>query len=333
MRSFAISMDSDPEEKEDSAFMIVDFTPYQEPSLVGRVPCQGFYRDLAKVGSRLVCLGNTALDIYEIGRFPEVRLLQQFEDHGGKRLQVDVRRDLVYVLNEVQGVGIVDIARSRGPSLLSCVCPNNLSQELILSDIALHGNLLLLLVNDLDISNNRECLMVYDVTTPDRPALKKHLSISPCKGNALATRQDSIFIAGFRSFLTKNIRDLNANEEATFIERQARRGFALLVDADFAYLIEEKFVLVSTSATLEIIDITEASKPQFMGNHILAVDFLSDNQDVSMRKLGKRLVFVSTFGLRIIDVSDPADPEITHLFRPSDRFRITSGLEILTVPE
>ncbi len=324
-------MDSDPEDEEDSAFMIVDITTDQEPSLVGRIPCQGFYRDMVKIGNRLVCSGDTGLDIYEIGQFPEVRLLSQSRNFGGKELEVDTDRDLVYVLNEVQGVGIMDVACSESPSLLSCVCPKNLSEELTLSDIVLYGNLLLLLVNDLNTSNNRECLLVYDVTMPDKPILRKELSISPCKGSVLARRGDLLFVAGYNSFFIKNIRSLDASEETTLIERQTKRGIALLVDADYAYLIEHEFALRATTAVLGIINIRETFKPQFLGNLILAVNFLSSNQDVSMRKVGERLVFVSAFGLRVIDVSDPSNPEITHLFRPSDRFRITSGLEILTV--
>jgi len=331
MNNLAISMDSDPEEREDSAFMIVDITPDRKPVLVSRKPCRSFYRDFGKIGKNLVCSGNSGLDIYEIEKTAEITLLSEFKGYGGKKIVSASSGDLVFIMNEVQGVGIIDVADPRNPGLLSSICPANLSGELVLSDVILSGNSLLLLINDLSISGDRECILIYDISVPDKPQLRKEVGTAPCKGYVFASRGDALYIAGFNSFMVKNMISLEESGESVLKKRDRMIGVAFLVDGDSAYLVEHEWALRWDTAFLNIVDLRRPEEPEFQGKTLLAINFLSDNQDISMRKIGERLVLVSSFGLRVIDVSDPFDPCITDLFRPSNRFRITSGLEILTV--
>ncbi|MDD3682115.1 MAG: hypothetical protein PHX36_11385 [Mesotoga sp.] len=330
MRDFAISMDSDPDERGDCAFMVVDITRNQTPALVGRTPCQGFYRDLFGIGNYLVCSGNSEVDIYNAAMLPEVSLISHFKGFGGKKIAPDVHRDLIFVLNEVQGVGIISIAEREEPKLLSHIYPGNLSEDLLMTDIALFDNHLLLLVNDLNTSSHRECLLIYDVTSPESPQMKERVSIAPCKGNVLAIKGERLYISGFNNLMIRNVNDINESGRSALVERDGTRGVGLIVYGDFAYLVEHEWALRSTTAFLNVVDLRVSDEPKFMGKTLLYINFLSDNQDVSMRKTGERLILVSNFGLRVIDVSDPADPDITHLFRPSDSSRIASGLEILT---
>jgi len=331
MRDFAISMDSDPVERGDCAFMVVDITPNQAPALVGRTPCQGFYRDLFGIGNYLVCSGNSEVDIYNAAMLPEVSLISHFKGFGGKKIAPDVHRDLIFVLNEVQGVGIISIAEREEPKLLSHIYPGNLSEDLLMTDIALFDNHLLLLVNDLNTSSHRECLLIYDVTSPESPQMKEKVSIAPCKGNVHAIKGERLYISGFNNLMIRNVNDINESGGSALVERDRTRGVGLIVYGDFAYLVEHEWALRSTTGLLNVVDLRVSDEPKFMGKTLLYINFLSDNQDVSMRKTGERLILVSNFGLRVIDVSDPANPDITHLFRPSDSSRIASGLEILTV--
>lgn len=331
MKNLAISMDSDPDEREDCAFMVVDITPDQTPALVSRTPCQGFYRDLFGTGSYLVCSGNSEVDIYNVAELPEIILLSHFEGYGGKKMTPDINRNLIFVLNEMHGVGIIGIENLKHPKLLSYIYPGNLSEDLVMSDIALHDNNLLLLVNDLSTSSHRECLLIYDVTSPENPQIIERVSIAPCKGRVLATRGEKLYISGFNNLMIRDVNGTEKNEDSILLEREKTRGVAAIVDGDFAYLVEHEWALRSTTAFLNIVDLKVSDKPKFMGKTLLMINFLSDYTDVSMRKIGERLILVSSFGMRVIDVSDPDNPDITHLFRPSSNFRIASGLEILTV--
>jgi len=331
MRNLAISMDSDPDEREDCAFMVVDITPNQTPALAGRTPCQGFYRDLFGVGSNLVCSGNSEVDIYNVDELPEVSLISHFKGFGGKKIAPDVHRDLIFVLDEVQGVGIISIAKREEPKLLSHIYPGNLSEDLVMSDIALHDNQLLLLVNDLNTSSHRECLLVYDVSLPESPQLIKEVSIAPCKGNVISFKGEQLYVAGFNSLMIRSMSSIEESGESVLKKRENMRGVAILVDGDFAYLVEHEWALRTTIGLLNIADLRRPEEPKFEGKTLLAINFQTDFSDVSMRKIGERLILVSSFGMRVINVSDPDNPDITHLFRPSGNFRIASGLEILTV--
>jgi len=331
MRDFAISMDSDPDERGDCAFMVVDITPNQTPALVGRTPCQGFYRDLFGIGNYLVCSGNSEVDIYNAALLPEVSLISHFKGFGGKKIAPDVHRDLIFVLNEVQGVGIISIAGREEPKLLSHICPGNLSEDLLMTDIALLDNRLLLLVNDLSTSSHRECLLIYDVTSPENPQMKERVSIAPCKGNVISFKGEQLYVAGFNSLMISSMSSIEESGESVLKKREKMRGVAILVDGDFAYLVEHEWALRTTIGLLNIVDLRRPEEPKFEGKTLLTINFQTDFTDVSMRKIGERLILVSSFGLRVIDVSDPDNPDITHLFRPSGNFRIASGLEILTV--
>jgi hypothetical protein len=99
--------------------MVVDITPNQTPALVGRTPCQGFYRDLFGVGSNLVCSGNSEVDIYNVDELPEVSLISHFKGFGGKKIAPDVHRDLIFVLNEVSGCRDHKYSQTKEPKLLS----------------------------------------------------------------------------------------------------------------------------------------------------------------------------------------------------------------------
>jgi len=331
MRDFAISMDSDPDERGDCAFMVVDITPNQTPALVGRTPCQGFYRDLFGIGNYLVCSGNSEVDIYNAALLPEVSLISHFKGFGGKKIAPDVHRDLIFVLNEVQGVGIISIAGREEPKLLSHICPGNLSEDLLMTDIALLDNRLLLLVNDLSTSSHRECLLIYDVTSPENPQMKERVSIAPCKGNVISFKGEQLYVAGFNSLMISSMSSIEESGESVLKKREKMRGVAILVDGDFAYLVEHEWALRTTIGLLNIVDLRRPEEPKFEGKTLLTINFQTDFTDVSKRKIGERLILVSSFGLRVIDVSDPDNPDITHLFRPSGNFRIASGLEILTV--
>ncbi|MBN2253555.1 MAG: hypothetical protein JW701_07640, partial [Kosmotogaceae bacterium] len=237
MRNLAISMDSDPDEREDCAFMVVDITPDQTPALVGRTPCQGFYRDLLGIDSNLVCSGNSEVDIYNVDELPEVSLISHFKGFGGKKITPDINRNLIFVLNEMHGVGIIGIENLKHPKLLSFIYPGNLSEDLVMSDIALRDNNLLLLVNDLSTSSHRECLLVYDVSLPESPQLVKEVSIAPCKGRVLATKGEKLYISGFNNLMIRDVNGTEKNEDSILLEREKTRGVAAIVDRDFAYLV------------------------------------------------------------------------------------------------
>jgi hypothetical protein len=102
------------------------------------------------------------------------------------------------------------------------------------------------------------------------------------------------------------------------------RGSQFSSTENFAYLVEHEWALRTTIGLLNIVDLRRPEEPKFEGKTLLAINFQTDLYDVSMRKIGERLILVSSFGMRVINVSDPDNPDITHLFRPSGNFRIAS---------
>lgn len=68
------------------------------------------------------------------------------------------------------------------------------------------------------------------------------------------------------NFMVKNMIGLEESGQSVLIERPTRRGFALNVDEDFAYLIEHEYALRTHTAVLSVLELNNPFDPKFMGN-------------------------------------------------------------------